>query len=208
MKTPTRLVSLLLVAALGLPLAGCVEMAVVGAGAGALMVSDRRMSEVYVADEGIEIRAAKALNEKYGDRVHVNVTSYNRTVLLTGEVADADTRDAVEKVVTSASSEVRRISNELIIGGATSYSARSNDVYLTSKVKARFLDASKFFIGHVKVVTENGVVYLLGIVTQREADAAVEIARTTGGVQRVVRVFEIITEDQAKAMDGRSNAKK
>jgi osmotically-inducible protein OsmY len=135
--------------------------------------------------------------------VHVNVTSYNRTILLTGEVPDAATKDAVEKAAISISSEVRRVTNELQIAGNSSYASRSNDTYLTSKVKARFLDAASFSINHVKVVTENGGVYLLGLVTQREADAAVEIARTTGGVQRVIRVFEVISEEQARQIDAK-----
>lgn len=197
-----RLTTWLLLGALALPLGGCVEMAVVGAGAGALMLTDRRISETYLADEGIELRANNRIGEKFGDRVHVNVTSYNRTVLLTGEVPDTETRDAVEKLATSVN-EVRRISNELQISGITSYSARSNDVYLTSKVKARFLDSAKFSVNHIKVVTENGVVYLLGLVTQHEADSAVEVARTTGGVQRVVRVFEVISEEEARRLDNR-----
>lgn len=206
MKKPaSRLLTGLLIVALGLPLTGCVEMAVVGAGTGVLMATDRRLSETYLADEGIEIRAANRIGEKFGDKVHVNVTSYNRTLLLTGEVPDADTREAVEKLATSVT-DVKRISNELQVGGVTSYAARSNDVYLTSKVKARFLDAGKFTINHVKVITENGVVYLMGMVTQREADSAVEIARTTGGVQRVVRVLEVISDEQARQLDNRKSS--
>ena len=201
MKTQvSRLTSWLLLAALASTLAGCLGAAAVGAGAGTLMMTDRRMSETYLADEGIEIRAANRIGEQYGDKVHVNVTSYNRTVLLTGEVPDAATKDAVEKIATSVN-EIRRITNELQIAGNSSFAARSNDTYLTSKVKARFLDAARFSINHVKVVSEGGAVYLLGLVTQSEADAAVEIARTTGGVQRVVRVFEVISDEQARQID-------
>ncbi|HTJ97850.1 MAG TPA: BON domain-containing protein [Rhodocyclaceae bacterium] len=198
----SRLSPWILMAALTPTLVGCFGVAVVGAGTGALMATDRRMSETYLADEGIEIRSANRIGEKYGDKVHVNVTSYNRTLLLTGEVPDAETKDAVEKIATSVS-EVRRITNELQISGITSFAARSNDTYLTSKVKARFLDAARFSINHVKVISENGAVYLLGLVTQKEADAAVEIARTTGGVQRVIRVFEVITDEQARQLDNR-----
>lgn len=196
----TRLTPWLLVAILAPSLAGCFGAIAVGAGAGTLMLADRRISETYLADEGIEIRAANRIREQYGDKVHVNVTSYNRTVLLTGEVPDAATKEAVEKLVSSVN-EIRRMTNELSISGNSSFSARSNDTYLTSKVKARFLDAARFQINVVKVVTENGGVYLMGLVTQAEADAAVEIARTTGGVLRVIRVFEIISDEQARQID-------
>ena len=183
-------------------LAGCFGAAAVGVGAGALMIADRRNTETYIADESMEVRAANRINEKYGDKVHVNTTSYNRMVLLTGEVPTAEIKADVEKVV-SGVPNVKSISNELAIAGPSSFGGRSNDAYITSKVKARFVDANKFSPNHVKVVTEAGVSFLLGLVTQAEANAAVEIARTTGGVQKVVRVFEIITPEQAKAIDNR-----
>lgn len=197
----SRLTSALSLLAMAAALAGCVGAVAVGAGAGTLMATDRRISEVYLADEAIEIRTANAISQQLGDNVHVNVTSYNRMLLLTGEVPDAATKDKVEKVAIANSTEIKRITNELQIAGISNYTARSNDTYLTSKVKARFLDAARFSINHVKVVTENSSVYLLGLVTQAEADAAVEIARTTGGVQRVIRVFEIISDDQARQID-------
>ena len=181
-------------------LAGCAGVAVVGAGAGALVLTDRRISETYLADEGIEIRAANRIGEKLGGKAHVNVTSYNRTVLLTGEVPDAAAKEQAEKIAAEVPN-VRAISNELAVAGPSTFGGRSNDAYITSKVKARFVDHNKFAPNHVKVVTEAGVVFLLGLVTQAEADAAVEIARTTGGVQKVVRVFEIITPEQAQALD-------
>jgi osmotically-inducible protein OsmY len=179
-------------------LAGCVGAAVVGAGAGALMAVDRRTSEAYIADEGLEIRANSRINDRYGDKVHVNMTSYNRMLLLTGEVPTAEIKADVEKIA-SGVPDVKSISNELAIAGPSSFGGRSNDSYITSKVKARFVDANKFHANVVKVVTEAGVVFLLGMVTQTEANAAVEIARTTGGVQKVVRVFEIIGPQEAGA---------
>lgn len=191
--------TLILLAALTPVLAGCFGAAAVGVGAGALSYSDRRLTEVQLTDEGIEIRAANRVSEKYGDRVHLNVTSYNRTVLLTGEVPDAATRAEVEKLV-SAVANVKAISNELQVAGVSSLTSRSNDVFITSKVKARFIDANRFAANHVKVVTENSVVYLMGLVTQAESAAAVEIARTTGGVQKVVRVFEVISEEEARRL--------
>ncbi len=202
MRNPvSRLTTCLSLLAMAASLAGCIGAVAVGAGAGTLMATDRRISEVYLADEAIEIRAANAIGQQLGDKVHVNATSYNRMLLLTGEVPDAATKDMVEKVAIANSSEIKRVTNELQIAGPSSYTARSNDTYLTSKVKARFLDASRFSINHVKVVTENSSVYLLGLVTQAESDAAVEIARTTGGVQRVIRVFEVISDEQARQID-------
>ncbi|MCX7156244.1 MAG: BON domain-containing protein [Rhodocyclales bacterium] len=181
-------------------LAGCFGAAAVGVGTGALMLADRRNPETFVSDEGMEIRALNRIGEKYGDKVHVNVISYNRMVLLTGEVPTDAIKADVEKIAAGVPN-VKSISNELAIAGPSSYGGRSNDSYITSKVKARFVDAGKFAPNHVKVVTEAGVVFLLGLVTQAEADAAVEIARTTGGVQKVVRVLEIISTEQAKALD-------
>lgn len=192
-----------LLAAAMLPLLpACVPVAAVGVSAGALMIADRRPSETYITDEGIEIRAANRINERFGDRAHVNVTSYNRTVLLTGEVPDAAARADAEKTA-AGTPNVKAIQNELQVAGVSSLSARSNDSYITSKVKARFVDANKFSPNHVKVVTEGGAVYLLGLVTKREADAAVEIARTTGGVLKVIRVLELISEEQARQADNR-----
>lgn len=192
----------LLLATLMPILAGCFGATVVGVGAGALMAADRRPSETYVTDESIELRAGNRINEAFGDRAHVNVTSYNRSVLLTGEVPDTAARSQVEKIAGGVPN-VKAISNEAQVAGVSTLGARGNDAYITSKVKARFIDANKFAVIHVKVVTEAATVYLLGMVTQRESDAAVDIARTTGGVQKVVRVFEIISEEQARQMDNR-----
>jgi osmotically-inducible protein OsmY len=181
-------------------LSGCFGAAAVGVGTGALIIADRRNPETYISDEGMELRAGNRISEKHGEKVHVNVTSFNRMVLLTGEVPNEAVRADVEKIA-SGVPNVKSISNELAIAGPSSFGGRSNDFYITSKVKARFIDANKFAPNHVKVVTEAGVVFLLGMVTQAEANAAVEIARTTGGVQKVVRVFEIITPEQAAALD-------
>ncbi|MBP9714472.1 MAG: BON domain-containing protein [Sterolibacterium sp.] len=196
----TRLARWLLLAALTPTLTGCFGAAVVGVSAGALMVADRRPAETYLTDEGIEVRSSTRLTEKFGDRVHVNITSYNRSALLTGEVPSVAVKAEVEKAI-SAVPNLKAISNELQVAGHTSLSSRSNDTFITSKVKARFVDANKFAVNHVKVVTEAATVYLLGLVTREEADAAVEVARTTGGVQRVVRVFEVVSAQQAYQLD-------
>jgi len=195
----------ILLAALMPILAGCFGATMVGVGAGALMAADRRPSETFVTDESIELRAGNRISEALGDRAHVNVTSYNRAVLLTGEVPDVAARSLIERIA-SGVPNVKALSNEVQVAGVSTLGARSNDAYITSKVKARFIDANKFAVIHVKVVTEGGTVYLLGLVTQRESDEAVEIARTTGGVQRVVRMFELISEDDARQTDNRQAA--
>ena len=182
-------IMLLLPLLLAVSLQGCIEMAAVGAGAAVIGYEDRRTTGTLVEDEGIELRATNRVSERFGDRVHINITSYNRSVLVTGEVPNADTRSEIEKIVQGVPS-VRSITNELQVAGGTSLSSRATDSTITGKVKARFVDSGKFSALHVKVVTEAAVVYLLGIVTEGEANEAVEIARTTGGVRKVVKVFE------------------
>lgn len=189
-----RLRTLALLAALGLAplLQGCVEMAVVGAGAAAMAADDRRSVGAQTEDKEIGLRGESRVSDRFGDKVYINVSSYNRNVLLTGEAPDAAAKAQIEKIVREIPN-VRGVVNEIQIAGVSSYSARGNDAYITSKVKARFVDnGSSFSANQIKVVTESSVVYLLGLVTRKEAEAAVEIARTTGGVQKVVRVFEYI----------------
>lgn len=173
-----------------LGLNGC-AVAVVGAGAAAGygLYEDRRSTGTQVDDQRIESRAAGAIDQKFGWKVHVNVTSYNRSALITGEVPDAVTHAEVQKLVASLAG-VRTLSNELVIGPLSSLAARAGDTVVTSNVKSRFLGAKNFNALHVKVVTEAGVVYLMGMVTEVEANAAVDITRTTDGVKKVVKVFE------------------
>ena len=170
-------------------LQGCVGVAVVGAGSAAISASDRRTTGVQIEDERIELVSSNRFGEKFGDKAHINITAYNRNVLLTGEVADAASKEEVEKIVRGVPN-VRGITNDLQVGPLATLSSRAGDAGTTGKVKARFLDANKFNVVHVKVVTEASVVYLLGIVTEAEANDAVEVARTTGGVRKVVKVFE------------------
>jgi osmotically-inducible protein OsmY len=186
----TKNTALLLAFAASALLSACVEMAVVGVGAGILAAVDRRTAGTQIEDEGIELQAAIRIHERFGGKAHVNVTSYNRNVLLTGETPEAAVRAEVEKIVLGLPRNVRGVTNEIQVAGISSFSARASDATITGKVKARFLDANKFNPLHVKVVTEAGVVYLLGIVTEQEANQAVELARTTGGVRKVVKVFE------------------
>ena len=171
-------------------LAGC-GLVLIGAGGAAAYgtIEDRRSAGTQIEDEGIELRASDRIDQRYGFKVHVNVTSFNRSVLITGEVPDAGTREEIEKIV-AAVPNVRALANELQIGAATSLGARTGDSLVTSNVKARFLGAKRFNPLHVKVVTEAGVVFLMGVVTDAEANAAADIARTTDGVRKVVKVFE------------------
>jgi osmotically-inducible protein OsmY len=170
-------------------LQGCIEMAVVGAGGAVLSAVDRRTTGVQVDDEGIELRASNRVSERFGDKVHVNISSFNRSVLVTGEVPDANVRAEIEKLIQGVQG-LRGITNDLQVAGGASLTSRAGDATITGKVKARLFDSGKVNPVHVRVVTEASVVYLLGIVTEAEANVAVEVARTTGGVRKVVKVFE------------------
>jgi osmotically-inducible protein OsmY len=185
-----RLLALLVIPLLVSVLTGCVAAVVGGAGTAVVIGEDRRTVGTVTEDQGIELKAENRINDKF-KAAHINVTSYSRMVLLTGEAPDAAAKAEIEKIV-RAVENVRGVYNEIAIGSPSALSARTNDSYITSKVKARFVDQRKFNAIHVKVVTEASVVYLLGLVKRKEADDAVEIARTTSGVQRVVKLFEYI----------------
>ena len=172
-------------------LQGCFPVVATGVGTTVLMLEDRRTSGTVIEDQGIEFKASGRIDEKYGDKAHINITSYNRSVLLTGEAPGEAARQDIETLVRGVQG-VSRVLNEIGIGAPTALSSRANDSYLTSRVKARFVDANRFQANHVKVVTENGVVYLLGLVTRKEAADAAEIASTTGDVKKVVKVFEYL----------------
>ncbi len=171
-------------------LSGCLAVAAGGVAAGFLVAEDRRTVGTITEDQGIELKVSNRIDEKVKDG-HVNVTSFNRTVLLTGEVPTEAAKTDAERIA-RAVDNVRSVFNELRVSGNTSLQARTNDSVLTSKVKARFVDARKFSPVHVKVVSENGAVYLMGLVKRQEAADATEVARTTGGAQKVVRVFEYL----------------
>jgi osmotically-inducible protein OsmY len=191
-----RRLGLLLGAALAAPLlAGCIEMMAVGTGVALATVEDRRSTGTQLEDRGIELRAGNRIDDRHGERAHVNVTSFNRHVLLTGEVPDEATRADIETIVRGVPN-VAGVSNDLQIAGRSSTTSRSNDTLITAKVKTRLVDANKFNPFHVKVVTEAAVVYLLGLVTEQEAADAVEIARTTAGVRKVVKMFEYCKPDE------------
>ena len=186
-----RLIAILLLTMITPLVSGCFPIVAGGGGAAALILEDRRTAGTYIEDEGIELKTGNRISERFRDQVHVNVTSYNRIVLLTGEAPSDQLRAEVEQIARSMEN-VRNVVNEISIAGPSSYTSRSNDALITSKVKARFIDIGKFQVNHVKVVTENSVVFLLGLVKRQEAGSAVEIARTTGGTQKVVKVFEYL----------------
>ncbi|MGV3680807.1 MAG: BON domain-containing protein [Acidovorax sp.] len=184
-------------AALAAGLSACAPLVVGGAVVGGMMAVDRRTTGTQIEDEGIELRAGNRIREAMGDRAHVNVTSFNRQALLTGEVANAQDREAIERIVTSVEN-VRSVVNDLAILPNTSLGQRSNDVVITGKVRASFVDAADISASAFKVVTERNIVYLMGRVTQREAGRATEIARGVSGVSKVVRVFELVTEEELR----------
>jgi osmotically-inducible protein OsmY len=168
---------------------GCALVALGGAAAGGYVVGeDRRPVNIMTDDQGVELRVANRVEEKY-PTAHINATAYNKLLLLTGEAPTEAAKTDIDEIARGVPN-VRSIVNEMQVGNSAPFAARANDSYVTSKVKGRFLDARRFNPVHVKVVTEAGTVYLMGIVTRKEADDATEIARTTSGVQKVVRVFE------------------
>jgi osmotically-inducible protein OsmY len=190
-KMTNQLIKGLAVVGLITQLFACVPAVIGGAAAGGAVAADRRTSGIYLEDEGIELKAVKKMESNLGENAHVNVTSYNRNVLLTGEVPEAAGKAKAEALLKEIDN-IRSVTNELVVGPKTSISSRSNDTYLTSKIKTKFVTENLFPANVVKIISENSVVFLLGIVNKTEADAATEIARNTDGVSKVVKVFEYI----------------
>lgn len=178
-----------LAAAMTAQLTGCLGVVAAGAATGGAMASDRRSSGIFVEDENIELKAVKKMETNLGEHAHVNITSYNRNVLMTGEVPDAAAK-AKANALLKEIVNIRSVTDEIVVGPKSSLSDRTNDTYLTSKIKTKFVTENRFPANYVKIVTENSVVYLLGIVNKAEADAAAELASNTDGVARVVKVFE------------------
>ncbi len=171
-------------------LAGCAPLLVAGAvGGTALVATDRRSVGAQADDEAIELKLGNAINSQYGETVHAISTSYNGIVLLSGEVPTPEIFSSIGNLAKDTA-KVRAVHNELAVGPSADMSVRSNDTFITSKVKTRFVEANKFSATHVKVVTQRGIVYLMGIVRPDEGDAAAQIASTTTGVVRVVKLFE------------------
>lgn len=184
-------------ATLAAALSACAPLIVGGAVVGGVMAVDRRTAGTQIEDEGIELRAANRIRETLGDRAHVNVTSYNRQVLLTGEVATAQDRQAVEQMVSQVEN-VRSVVNDLAVMPPSTLSQRSTDTFITGKVRASLVDAQDISANSFKVVTERNTVYLMGRVSQREANRATDIARGVTDVRKVVLVFEIVSEEELR----------
>ncbi|NBY33992.1 MAG: BON domain-containing protein [Betaproteobacteria bacterium] len=185
--------ALLLVSTLG----ACAPLMIAGVAGTAMVASDRRTSGAQLEDESIELRAQARIRDNLGERVHVNVTSFNRQVLLTGEVTAEKDRQAVLQLVERIEN-VKAVVNELAVMPLSNLSERSNDLLIVAKVKASFVDSRDLFASAFKVVTERGTVYLMGRVTQREATSATQVTRNVSGVNKVVRLFEIISEDELR----------
>lgn len=180
-------------------LAGCVPLVVGGVVATGMASVDRRTLGAQTEDKSIALKAEVRVPKITGEDAHVNINSYNRRVLLSGEVKDAAMKAAVEKEV-QAIEGVQVIVNELEIAGPASYTSRSNDALITTKVKTSLVDMKTISAQSIKVVTERGTVFLMGRVTQREADLAADVTRGVSGVAKVVKIFDYITEDELKAL--------
>ncbi len=180
-------------------LSGCFPLMVGSAVTGALVASDRRTSGTVVEDNAIQLKASNRIDDALGERVHVNTTSYNRQLLLTGEVPSEQDKQLAEKAA-SGVENLRNVVNELAVAGSSTLSQRSTDTLVTSRVKANLIDARDLQVNAIKVTTERGTVYLMGRLTQREANRATEVVSGTSGVQRVVRILEIISEDELARM--------
>jgi osmotically-inducible protein OsmY len=192
--------SLLSTLVMCLGLASCAAPLMFGGVLGTAMVaSDRRSTGIQVEDEGIEQRSATAIRENFGSKEHINITSYNRQVLITGEVSNDTVRRQVESLIGRVEN-VRAVVNELAIGPASSMGDRTSDTLLVGKVKAAMVDSEDVFANVFKVVGERGTIYLMGRVTQREGQRATDVVRGVSGVKRVVRVFEYITEEELRAL--------
>lgn len=182
-----------------LSLSACAPLIVGGAVVTGVMATDRRTTGTQVEDESIEIKVASAVRKEMGDRIHLNVTSYNRQTLLTGEVRTAADKERAEKIAQSQEN-VKSVVNDLAIMDISSVTQRSKDIVLTGRIKAAFVDAKDLQVNAIKVVTERGIVYLMGRVTPREAKRATDIARSMSGVSKVVRVFEEISEQELQRL--------
>ncbi|MBI3527839.1 MAG: BON domain-containing protein [Betaproteobacteria bacterium] len=190
MKSTIRLVAVLV--ALVPSLQSCIPLLVgAGVGAGVMMAEDRRTSGTVLEDQTIEIKARNRISEKYGEQVNISATSFNRFVLLTGQAPTDEIKQDVSVLVLEVPN-VRNVQNEIIVGGISSTTSRAGDVLLTSQVKGRLAQNKDVGATHVKVVSENGAVFLMGLVTRAEAESASQTAATTSGAQRVVKVFEYL----------------
>ena len=200
-KAKLSLAALLMIAALP-ALQGCVEAALLGTAAAASVMSahDRRSTGTQTDDETMEWKSNNHVPAQYKEKSHANFTAFNRRILITGEVPNEEAKSIIESEIRKIEG-VREVYNELGIGPATPLSSRSNDSFITSKVKARLVDSNQISANHIKVLSERGIVYLMGIVNEREAKVAIAVARTTAGVVKVVNVLEVVGEDETRRLD-------
>jgi osmotically-inducible protein OsmY len=186
-------------------LSACGVLAVGGVAAGASILADRRTPGVQAVDKGIELEASAALSKKFGDNAHINVSSFNQKVLLTGEVKDADIKGEAGAYV-KAMRNARSVFNELMIGPNSTYAARANDSYLESKIKTQMIFTDKLPSNSMSIVAEGTSVYLMGILTQNEADMAKKIASNTSGVKDVYVYFDIISQEEKNRLEKEGKA--
>jgi len=186
-------------------LSACGVLAVGGVAAGASVMADRRSPAVQVTDKGIELEVGNALDKKFGDSAHINVTSFNQKVLLTGEVKNSDIKEQVEAYA-KANKNARSIFNELVIGPNSTYSARANDSYLESKVKTQMIFTEQLPSNSMDIVAEGSSIYLMGILTQHEAEIAKKVASNINGVKDVYAYFDIISDAEKVRLEKQGKA--
>jgi osmotically-inducible protein OsmY len=186
-------------------LSGCGVLAVGGVVAGASVMADRRSPAVQAIDKGIGLEAENALDKKFGDSAHINVSSFNQKVLLTGEVKDAGIKEQASAYV-KANKNVRSVFNELVIGPNSTYTVRANDSYLESKIKTQMIFTDKLPSNSMVIIAEGSSVYLMGILTQNEAEMAKKIASNTNGVKDVYAYFDIISEAEKARLEKQGKA--
>ena len=191
--------AVLLAALMTTQLSACFPLAAAGIAATTLAAIDRRTLGAQADDQSIELRAASRISERYGDRAHINITSYNRKVLITGEVPDAPSKVGIESIVAGVDSVLSTV-NELLVGPPSSLTTRGSDTLITGQAKASLVDSKDIFANAFKVVTERGTVFLMGRVTQAEGNRAASAVRNVRGVERVVKVFDYITEQELASM--------
>jgi osmotically-inducible protein OsmY len=203
MNKMSTLAKVVLGASLIASLSGCFPLVVGGVAMGAAATADRRTLGAQTEDKSITVKAEMRLNKLGGDLAHINIASFNRKVLITGEVPDQSTKAAAEREV-RAIEGVQTVYNELEIGAPASYTARSSDALVTTRVKASLVEMNTISAASFKVVTENGTVFLMGRVTQREGDVATDVTKSVTGVQRVVKLFEYISEAELRDITPKS----
>lgn len=203
MKTLTQTGGTLLLLVFLLMLQGCVAVAAGGAATGAAVAYDRRTTGTFIEDQAIELKAGQALraDAEINEQAHLNVTSYNTVVLVTGEAPTEEMRERITAIVSDIP-KVTHVYNEVTVAGPSSLTSRSSDTLITSKVKTKLFTISNFDATRVKVVTEKGVVYLMGLLTREEADRTTDAARTVGGVQKIVKLYQYLDQPDTESQAG------